>query len=106
MVRNENHQAAIVVGDATDVWLCVVGLLIGARTSARHLVHLAQPDVRNLDDAIDVVKGVKNVMCERQVLDLAIRKYLAHLPGELIPLARAVKIVNVEESATQQVFAK
>ena len=62
IVSYEYHQPAFIVGNATDVRLRIVRLFKVAGPAARCFPQLAEADVRNLNDVIDVEKGMENRM--------------------------------------------
>ena len=65
VVRDQNHQAPGVVGNAADARLCIVRPFPCARASARTRVYFTKPYVGDLQDMIDIEKSMEDFMRNR-----------------------------------------
>ena len=99
---DQNHQAAVVVEDATHVGYDAV-ILVG-RTTVLRAPALA--NVGHLYDAIDVVKHMKHGMFRRHLDDRTVGENQLHLRQELIPGPAAPEVVDNQETAGQQVISQ
>src|SRR5437773_2664653 len=62
------------------------------------------PHVWNLHDLFEIKEGVKNLMCDRQLFDLAIWENLADLIECVLPFVEAPEIIHVKKASPVEVF--
>ena len=73
------------------------------------LIRAAGPYVlfaRDLDFVVDVVEGVKDLVAALEIFNGPVGQHLAHAVHKVLPILRAVEIVDHEEAAFEQVLAQ
>src|SRR3989449_7139932 len=95
---DEHHRTAVVVENRAQV-----------RHDAALLPRAAgeeRAEAGDLRGLIDLVEAAEDRMILRHLDDLAVREEALHLAREVVPVDRAVEVVEVGRSAAQEEFAK